>query len=160
AELGDVFDDALAQLARFNFGEELLFHFLALVFDELAAADDNIAASFVDLENFALDGLANVIGDVGRPANVDLTGRQEHIDADIDEQTAFYFAGDSPADHIAFLVLGDDVFPFLLAAGFTIAKNDGAVLVLDGVQQHINLIARFGGNDFIQTFVIPFLKRD
>ena len=64
AEVGDVLDHALANLARLDLGEEFLLHFLALILDELAPADDDVAAGFVDLEDLALDGLADVIADV------------------------------------------------------------------------------------------------
>src|SRR5262249_14166391 len=44
AELGDVLDDALAELPRLDLGQQLLLHLLALVLDELAATDDDVAA--------------------------------------------------------------------------------------------------------------------
>ena len=56
AEVGDVLDDALADLARLDLGEQLLLQLVALVFDQLAAADDDVAARLVDLEDLALDG--------------------------------------------------------------------------------------------------------
>src|SRR5262249_44783893 len=71
-ELGDVLDNALANLPRLDFGEEFLFHLLALVLDQLATANDDIAAGLVDLEDFALNGLADVVADVRRPADINL----------------------------------------------------------------------------------------
>ena len=53
--------------------------------DQAAAADDDVAACFVDLEHEALDLFADVFADVVRPADIDLAGRQEHVDADIDQ---------------------------------------------------------------------------
>src|SRR5262249_28927524 len=94
AELGDVLDNALADLAGLDFGEELLLHLLALVLDQFPAADDNVAAGLVDLEDFALDGLVDVVGNVGRPADVHLAGRQKDVDADIDQQAALDLPGD------------------------------------------------------------------
>src|SRR5262249_17012894 len=75
AELGDVLDHALANLAFLDFRKEVFLHRLALVFQELAAADDDIAAGLVDLEDLALNGAADVVGDVGRASDVDLAGR-------------------------------------------------------------------------------------
>src|SRR5262249_45355745 len=80
AELGDVLDDAAADLAGLDLVEQLLLHLLALVLEELAAADDDVAASLVDLEDLALDGAADVVADVGGPADVHLAGRQEDVD--------------------------------------------------------------------------------
>ena len=150
AELGDVLDDALADLARLDLGEQLLLHLLALVLDQLAAADDDVAAGLVDLEDLALDGLADVVADVGRPADVDLAGRQEDVDADVDQQAALDLAGDHAGDDVAFLVLGDDVFPFLLPLGLAVAQDDGAAFVLDGVEQDLDLVAGLGRHDLVQ----------
>src|SRR5207244_4007702 len=119
-ELGDVLHDALADLARFDLGEELLLHLLADVFEELAAADDDVAAGLVDLEDLALDGLADVVANVRRAADIDLRGGEEDVDADVDEQAALDLAGDDAGDDIAFLVLGADVFPFLLPLGLAV----------------------------------------
>ena len=44
-------------------------------------------------------------------------------------------------DDVAFLVLGDDLFPFLLPLGLAVAEDDGAGLVLDGFEQDLDLVA-------------------
>ena len=102
---GDVLDDALADLARLDLGQQLLLQLLAPVFEQLAAADDDVAARLVDDEDLALDGLADVVADVGRPADVHLAGGQEDVDADVDQQAALDLAGDQAGDDVAFLVL-------------------------------------------------------
>src|SRR5439155_26047393 len=131
AELGDVLDDALADLARLDLGQQLLLHLLALVFQELAAGDDDVAAGLVDLEDLALDGAVDVVADVRRAADVHLAGRQEHVDADVDQQPALDLAGDHAADDVALLVLAEDVLPLLLPLGLAVGEVDDAVLVLD-----------------------------
>ena len=127
----------------------------ALIFDELAAADDDIAAGLVDLEDLALDGLADVVGDVGRTADIDLAGGQEDVDADVDQQAALDLAGDHAGNDVAFLVLGDDVFPFLLPLGLAIAQDDGAGFVFHGFEQDLDLVAGLGaappGRDLRRT---------
>src|SRR5262249_10586523 len=126
AELGDVLDHALADLAFLDLAEELLLHLLTLILDQLAAADDDIPPGLVNLEDLALDFLADVVRDVGWTADIDLTGRQEHVHADVHEQTTLDLARDRSLDDVAFLVLGDDVFPFLLPLRLAVRKNDGA----------------------------------
>ena len=111
AEVGDVLDRALADLADRDLVEQLLLLGLAGDLDELAAADDDVAPALVDLEDHALDFLVDVIGDVGRTADVDLAGGQEDVDADIDEQAALDLAGDLALDDVAFVVAGDDHLP-------------------------------------------------
>src|SRR5258708_5974014 len=75
AKLGDILDDALANLPFLNFRQQVLLHLLALILEQLAAADADIATSLVNLENLALDRSANVIGNVPRPSNIDLAWR-------------------------------------------------------------------------------------
>src|SRR5262249_36298434 len=111
AELGDVLDDALADLAHLDLGEQLRLQLLPPVLEHLAAGDDEVAADMVDLEDGTLDGLADVAGDVGRAADVDLAGGQEDVDPDVDQQPSLDLAGDGPADHVALLVLRQDRLP-------------------------------------------------
>src|SRR5262249_3928935 len=94
AELGDVLDHALTDLARLDLGHQPFLPLLALILDELAAADHDVAAGLIDFEDFALDGLVDVVGDVRRPTDVHLAGRQEDVDADVDQQAALDLAGD------------------------------------------------------------------
>src|SRR5581483_673938 len=145
---------------RLDLGEQLLLHLLALVFEQLAAGDDDVAAGLVDLEDLALDGLADVGADVGRPADIQLAGGQEDVDADVDEQAALDLARDQAGDDVAFLVLGDDVFPFLLPLGLAVTQNNGAGLVLDGVDEHLNLIADLRRFDLVFALVVPLLQRN
>ena len=44
AELGDVLDHALADLPRLDLGEQFLLHLVALVLEQPAARDDDVAA--------------------------------------------------------------------------------------------------------------------
>ena len=111
AEVGDVLDGALADLADGDLREELLLLLFAGDLDQLAAADDDVAPALVDLEDHALDLLIDIIGDVGGAADVDLAGGQEDVDADIDQQAALDLAGDSALDDVAFVVAGDDHLP-------------------------------------------------
>src|SRR5262249_51723963 len=62
--------------------------------------DDDGAAGLVDLEDLALDGLADVVGDVRQPADVHLADGQEDVDADVDQQAALDLARDVAADDV------------------------------------------------------------
>ena len=126
----------------------------------LRPADDDVAAGLVDLEDLALDGLADVVGDVRRPADVHLAGRQEHVHADVHEQAALDLARDRAADDIAFLVLLDDEFPLFLPLRLLVAEDDGAAFILDGIEQDLNFLPRLGGHDLVEPLVVPFLQLD
>src|SRR5205823_7279726 len=134
-------------LAGLDLAQELLLHLLALVLEQLAAADDGVAAGLVDLEDLARDGAVDVVGDVRRAADVDLAGGQEDVDADVDQQAALDLARDQAGDDVALLVLGDDVLPLLLPFGLAVGEDDGAALVLDGVEEDLDLLADLGGVD-------------
>src|SRR5690606_33276925 len=77
---------------------------IALHFDELAAADDDVAAFFVDLENARADGLAKILADIARSADINLGCGQEDRHADVDQQAALDLAHALAFDDIAFLL--------------------------------------------------------
>src|SRR5690606_26246209 len=108
AEVGDVLDRAGDQVALLEGGQELLALLGALLLDELAAGDDDVAAGLVDLEDLGLDVLADVDADVARAADVDLRGGEEDRHADVDEQAALDLPHHAALDGVALLVLADD----------------------------------------------------
>src|SRR5262249_24369266 len=160
AEVGDVLDHALADLADLDLLQQIVLHLLAQVLDQLAAADDDVAPGLVDLQDLALDGPADVVADVRRPADVHLAGRQEDVDADVDQQAALDLAGDHAADDVALLVLGEDRLPLLLPFGLAVGEVDDAVLVLDGLEQHLDRLANLGRDDLVAALLAPLLKFD
>src|SRR5262249_25462089 len=102
AELGNVLDNALANLAWGDFGKQFLLLFLAFIFNEFSPTHHNVPAGFIDLEDFAANFLADVVADVRGPADINLAGRQEDIDADVDEQATLDLASDAAGHHVAF----------------------------------------------------------
>src|SRR5256885_4193414 len=72
AEVGEVLDRAAADLALGDLAEELPLHVLALLLDELAPRDHDVHAALVDLDDRALDLLADELADVGLAADRDL----------------------------------------------------------------------------------------
>ena len=110
--------------------------------DQLAAADDDVAPALVDLEDHALDLLIDVIGDVGRAADVDLAGRQEDVDADIDQQAALDLAGDLALDDVAFVIAGDDHLPGAHPVRLLARQDDLAGLVFHALEQDLDAVAR------------------
>ena len=112
-----------------SFSSSSAFFSARCVLDELAAADDDVAARLVDLEDHALDGLADVLADVARAADVDLAGRQEDVDADVDQQAALDLAGDLAGDDVAFVDGLHDLHPLFDLLGLALAEDDHAALV-------------------------------
>ncbi len=153
AEVGDVLDGALAGLADDDFAEEFLFGFAALFFEELAARDDDVASFEIDLEDFGIDGAADVFADVGGTADVDLGGGEEDGDADVDEESALDFAGDLSGDGVAFFFALNNVVPAGDSVGFAFGDDDEAVVGFDLFEEDGNFIADF---DVVLFFGVPF----
>ena len=74
--------------------------------------------------------LADVIADVGRAADIDLAGRQEHVDADVDQQATLDLAGDDAGDDVAFVDGLHDLHPLFDLLGLALAEDDHAAVVL------------------------------
>ena len=103
--------------------------------------------------------LADVVADVRRPADIDLAGGQEDVDADVDEQAALDLPEHQAGDDVAFLVLGEDRLPFLLPLRLAVGEGDGAVFVLDGFEQHLDRVADLGRRR-VGAVVLPLVERD
>ena len=154
AEVGDVLDRALADLTDRDLLEQLLFLGFARDLDQFAAADDDVAAALVDLQDHALDLLIDVIGDVGRPADIDLAGRQEDVDADIDQEPALDLARDAALDDVSFVVAGDDHLPGSHPMRLLAGQDDLAGLVFHPLEQDLDLVAGRRGR-----LVFPLVER-
>ncbi len=75
AEVGDVLDGALADVARRHFSQELLPSFGALLFDQLAPRKDDVLAFLIDFDNLELVRVTDESGEILGRDDVDLRGR-------------------------------------------------------------------------------------
>ena len=161
AEVGDVLDRALADLADLDLGEQLLLHLLALVLDQLAAADDDVAPALVDLEDHALDARDRCTSPMsaGRRMSTWLAGRKT-LTPMLTSRPPLILRVTTPVTMSPSLYLLDDLFPLLLAAGLAMAQHDGAAVVLDRFQQHLDLLADLGRHDLAGVVVVPLAQLD
>ena len=88
AEVDDVRDRALHDLAGLEPVEDLLADLLALLLEHRAAAEDDVVARAVELDDLALDGLAQELVEVLDAADVDQRRGQEAAHAEVDDQAA------------------------------------------------------------------------
>src|SRR5262249_2905583 len=114
---------------------------LALLLDELAPRDHDVHAALVDLDDRALDLLADELADVGLPADRDLRRGQEGRHADVHDEAALDLAQHLAADGVALLVGRDDALPPAQPVRLALAELDLAGLVLDPVEEHLDLVA-------------------
>ena len=141
AEVGDVLDDTLADLADLELLQQFLLELRPLVFDELAARNHDVPAGFVDLQDHALDLATDVVANVGGPADIDLAGGQEDMHADVDQQATLDLPHDGPGDHIPFLAGGDDLFPVADPLRLPPRQLDDPLLVIELFEQNFDLLA-------------------
>ena len=150
AEIGDVLDGALADIAGGHLGEQFLAAFDAFLLDEFAAGKNDVLPLLVDFDNLEVVGVADVLVEILGRGDVDLRGGQEGLDADVDEQTAFDDGFDFAGDGAAFVANGEDAFPVFLELGLFLGENDHAFLVFELLDEHIDFIADFDGLDVFE----------
>ncbi len=156
AEVGEVLDRAGADLADGDLGHQVLAEGDALGLDQPTAREHDVPAVLVDREDHAADLAVEVVGDVRRPADVDLAGGQEGVDADVDQQAALDLAGDLAGDDVPFAVLGDDALPGPHPVGLLAREDDLAGVVVHPFEQDLDLVAGLGG----LLAVFPLVERD
>ena len=147
AEVGDILDGALADVARGHFGEELGALVVALLLDQFAAGEDDVLAVLVDFDDLELVAVAEELGQVLGGNDVNLRGGQEGLDADVDQQAAFDGGLDLAGDGAAFVADGEDLVPVLFEFGLFLGEHDHAFLVLEFFDEDIHLVADFDGFD-------------
>ena len=111
AEIGDVLDRALADVAGRHLGEQLGALLGALLLDQFAARQDDVLALLVDLDDLEFVGVADELREVLRRDDVNLRRRQKRLDADVDDQAALDDGLDLAGDAAAFVANGEDACP-------------------------------------------------
>ncbi len=145
----------LTVLPLFNSAEQLAALLGALGFDELAAAEDDVLALFVQLDDFALEGLAFVNAQVLRGDDIDLGTGQERLDAHVEHEAALDHGLDLAADETAVVEDLDDLFPVLFLGRFFLGEDDHALIVLEALEEHFDFAA-----DFERLAVFKFAEAD
>ncbi len=134
--------------------EERLALLGALGLDDLAAAEDDVLAVVVDLDDLELVDVADVFVEIFRRDDVDLRAGKEGLDADVDHEAAFDDALDLAFDEPAVVEDFDDLVPVLLVGGFLFREDDHALVVFEFLEEDFDLVADL---DF---FVFEFCARD
>jgi hypothetical protein len=113
----------------------------ALLLDQVAARQHDVAALLVDLEHLALDRLAQEIVEVAHRHHVDLRTRQEGVHAHIHQQAALDLALDHARHHRAFFARSQHVVPVALLFRARLAQHHHSVFVFEALQQHFDFVA-------------------
>src|SRR5213596_2423168 len=86
AEVDDVRDLAVDDVAWIEAVEDLLPLFLPLVLEDGAAREHDVVARAVELDHLGAQLLAEELVEILHPANVDQRGREESADAQVEDQ--------------------------------------------------------------------------
>src|SRR3954462_2658953 len=111
AEVDDVRDLALDDVAGLQAVEDRLAHLLALVLEDGAARQDDVVAGAVELDHLAAELLAHELVEILHTADVDERGGQEPADAEIEDQAALDDLDHAALDRLAVLVRALDRLP-------------------------------------------------
>ncbi len=153
AEIGDVLDCALANVAGHHFAEQLRAFLAALGLDEFAAREHDVLAILVDLDDLEFVAVADERLEILRRDHVNLRRRQKSLDADVDDQAALDHGLDLAHDAAAFVANREDAFPIFLELRLFVREDDGAFLVFELLDEHVNFRADLDGVE-VNKFVV------
>src|SRR4051794_7083413 len=142
AEVDDVGDLALDDQARLQAVEDALAVLAALLLEHGAPREHDVVARAVELDDLALERLAEELVEVGHAADVDQRGGQEAAHPEVDDQAALDDLDDAAGDRLPRLLGGLDAPPRALEAGALLGHDEAAVLVLLGEDQRVDLLAQ------------------
>src|SRR5207249_1332917 len=127
AEVDDVRDLTLDDVARLELVEDLLPLLLALLLQHGAAREHDVVARTVELDHLALELLAEELVEILHAADVDERRRQETADAEVEDQPALHDLDHATVDGFARLGRALDVLPRELEAGALLRQDQAAL---------------------------------
>src|SRR5690348_5090459 len=152
-EVGDVLDDAFAHLILLKLLHELLTFARALVLQDHAARDDDVATALVELDDLELELLAEQLVDVRDATERDLGAGEEGVDAhEVDDHAALDLLDERAFHRLLVLVGETDALPHAHEVRLLLRENDRAFLVLEVLEQHLDLVADLEIGDVLELF--------
>jgi hypothetical protein len=147
AVLGEVLDDAVEDHAFLQGLERAGLHRVALLLQEHAARQDDVAALLVELDDLELVGLTNQLVEVADGAQIHLRARKErlHPAADGDREAALHALGDGALDDLVALAGARDLVPHLHLVGLLLGQGDEAVVGLSALDVDVDAVAGLHG---------------
>src|SRR5262249_7366815 len=138
AVIGEVLHDSGEDRTLLQLHEGVLLQRLALLLEQHAPRQDDVAALLVELDDLELELLADQLVEIADRSEVDLRAGQERLDADVDAQTALDPADDGSLDELVALARGGDLVPDAHLVGLLLGEDDHARVVLARLEQHID----------------------
>ena len=141
AEVDDVGDRPLDDVARVEPVEDRLAHLLPLVLEDGAAGEDDVVPRAVELDHLAAELLAEELVEVLDTADVDEGRREEAANAEVEDQAALDDLDHPAVDGLAALGRRLDRLPGELEAGALLREEQPALGVLLGHHERVDLVA-------------------
>ena len=141
AEVDDVRDLALDDVAGLEPVEDLLALLLALLLEHGAAREDDVVARAVELDHLAAELLAEELVEILDAADVDERRRQEAAHAEVEDQAALDDLDHAAVDRLAGLGGALDVLPGELEAGALLREDQPPLGVLLREHERVDLVA-------------------
>ena len=141
AELGEPHDDAVADLSDLQRSEQLLLLRVELFFEHLALREHDAMPLVIEVDDLEPQLLPDELVEVADGLTADLRGGDEPAHPEIDEDAALHDLRDRCFDHFVVLVRFDHLFPGLQRACAALAEIELAVLLVDPMDHHLELIA-------------------
>ena len=129
--ISDVLDLSTTCVAWLDFVKQSAALLHTLLFDELTTRNDYILAVQVDLDDFKVICLTDILIEVLRWLNVDLRSRHEGINADADDEAALNFGANTTLDDRTLFTVFDDLFPVFLLLCFVEGNNRVAFFIFE-----------------------------
>ena len=152
AEADDRRHRALADLADLEVVEERVARLLLGLLEVGAAAEHDVVAVLVELDDLGLDALADVRLQVAHPAQLDERGRQEAAQADVDDEAALDDLDHRTLDDAVLLLDPLDRAPRPLVLRPLLGQDQAAFLVLLLEDEGLDLLAE--RDDLVRVDVV------
>ena len=143
AEIGDVLDRALANVARSHHRQQFLAAFGPFLFDQFPPRQHDVLPLAIDFQNLVVVGVTDERLQVLGGNDVDLGRRQKRFHSDIDEQAALDHAFDRAGNGAAFVANRQDLLPILFEFGSFLGEDHRPLLVFQSVDQYPDFVAHF-----------------
>jgi len=141
AEIHDVRDLTVDNVARLEPVEDRLAHLLALVLDDRAAREHDVVARAVELDHLAAELLGHELVQVLHAADVHQRRGEEAPHAEVEDETALDHLDDLALDRVAGLGSLLDPLPRDLEAGALLGEHEAPLRVLLGHDERVDLVA-------------------
>ena len=138
--LGDVLDDALADVAFAQIVQGLLLEGVALLLQQHAPRQNDVAALLVELDDLERELLADELVQVADGPQVHLGAGEEGFDADVHRQSTLDPGDDGAFYDLVLLAGPGNLLPHLEPVGLLLGKDAQPAVVLHGLHQHVDLV--------------------